>query len=115
MKYVATVLTVIILSAGVTRADEGKPMTSSGNFAWLFGFSGLSSMQAGGLFNVGAPYTFSPTLSAGVSAPPSFNTAVPAVGLRWYLGNNVALSGGLGFGTFSLDQKPPTGTTGLSD
>jgi|SRR5579883_877243 len=117
MKYVATVLTVIVLSAGVTRADESKPMTSSGNFAWLFGFSGLSSMQANGLFSVGAPYTFSPSFTTDVASGsvPTFSTAVPAVGLRWYLANNVALSGGLGFGTFSFDQKPPTGSTGLSD
>lgn len=113
MKYFAIVLTILVLSSGFANADDGKPMTASGNRAILFSFSGLSTMGANGLFGVGSPYSI--TLPEGANVNPSsfYNSVVPGIGMRWYLANNMALRGGIGFGTFSQTKK--SSTTGNSD
>ncbi len=129
MKRYALAITLMAILAGAARADEGTPMTAMGNRALLFSFSGLSTMQAGGLFTLTPPFSFPilgtesallpkqtlPTTQASqsLSSLPTLTTPVAGIGLRWYVADNIALRGGIGFGTYSMSQNDAG--TGLTE
>ncbi|HET7152129.1 MAG TPA: hypothetical protein VFJ29_00030, partial [Candidatus Kapabacteria bacterium] len=100
MKYFAIAISILIFSAGLANADDGKPLTASGNRAILFSLTGgLSSMNTSGLFNIAAPASLNVSLGGDSSFRQSglFGAVVPGVGMRMYLSNNMAIRGGLGF------------------
>lgn len=119
MKRLLVIMTIALCSAGLVRADEGKPMNNQGNMAWLFTFTGLSNFGIGGLFTVNPPaLNFGNDFhGTGNGNSPLFfansSTRVPGVGLRYYLANNMALRGGLGIGILSQSQK--NSNSSLSD
>lgn len=121
MKRILSMLMIIVVTAGLVRAEEGKPMTNAGNTAALFSFSGLAFFGIGGLFNVGWPTQY-PTGGFGQASGGGGNTPmalvanttlVPGIGLRYYLANNMALRAGIGFGSVGTTTK--NGDPTLSD
>lgn len=104
MKRVLSILAIVVLSAGMLRADDVKPVNTQGNWALLFSFQGLTTISPiGGMFTINFPAI------ANVPVP------IPATGagMRYFLSNNMALRAGLGIGMINTSTK--NGTPNNSD
>jgi hypothetical protein len=125
MKRITILLAVVMLCATAARADEGKPMTTAGNGAWMFTFSGLSSFGISGAFAEGIPAEYVSGIiggtgnfngnGGGTSPAIAFGSGynVPGIGMRYFISNGMAVRGGLALG--SLSQSSKNGTANLSD
>jgi len=83
MKKAILVVMALLLVVGLAFAQDTQPKTKAGNFGWLFTLGGLSNLGAGNYMG--------------------------GVGAKYYLQDDLALRGGISFGTTSVpnaDQNP---------
>jgi hypothetical protein len=83
MKKAILVVVALVLVVGLVSAQDTQPKTKAGNFGWMFTLGGLSNLSAGSYMG--------------------------GVGAKYYLQDDLALRGGVSFGTTSYpgyEQNP---------
>jgi hypothetical protein len=83
MKKAILVVVALVLFVGLVSAQDTQPKTKAGNFGWMFTLGGLSNLGAGSYMG--------------------------GVGAKYYLQDDLALRGGVSFGTTSYpgyEQNP---------
>ena len=113
-KILVTLLLVFTLGC-VAHAQDTKPRTASGDKALMFSITGL------GTFGIGGSYagTLPVTLAGFDTLFDDFGIRVAAplygFGMKFYLGDNVALRAAIGGGTSTVSTPRAGDTTGKTD
>jgi hypothetical protein len=104
-----------LMFVGIAHAQDTKPRTASGDKALMFSITGL------GTFGIGGSYagTLPVTLAGFDTAFDDFGIRVAAplygFGMKFYLGDNVALRAAIGGGTSTVSTPRAGDSTGKTD
>ena len=116
MKNILSSMLIFFAVAAVAIAQDTKPRTASGDKALLFSINGLGTFGVGGSYAGNIPTTGIGALDSLVESF-GLRTMTPlfGFGMRYYLNDNLAFRGALGFGSSTKSAPRPNDTTGKTD
>lgn len=105
-------LFLLAIAAGGASAQDTRPKTSAGDRALLFSFNGFGDFGVNGSTAGSAPLTF-----FGIDTTFNIRLLSPiyGFGIKYYLGDNVALRASLGLGSSTVSIPRSEDTTGRTD